>query len=75
VANAGEVASDAATFIKAELGRWMSEGGHEANGRELKRAWKSASTANRSISRRQPNPQYAGMGIALVMAVFQGVRT
>ena len=37
--NAGEVASAMATsFVKTELGRWLAEGGHEASGRELKRA-------------------------------------
>ena len=51
--NAGEVASAMATgFIHGELGRWMSEGGHEAHVRELKRAMEiCVDNANRSIMR------------------------
>lgn len=76
--NAGEVASTmATTFIKTELGRWMTEGGYEANGREIKRAMEICiDNANRSIfNAANSNPQYAGMGTTLVMAVFQGVRS
>jgi serine/threonine protein phosphatase PrpC len=76
--NAGEVASAMATsFIKAELGRWITEGGHEANVRELKRAMEICiDNANRAIfNAANSNAQYAGMGTTLVMAVFQGARS
>lgn len=75
--NAGEVASAMATsFIRTELGRWMSEGGHEASGRELKRAMEICiDNANRSIfNAANSNPQYSGMGTTLVMGVFHGER-
>ena len=75
--NAGEVASAMATsFIHAELGRWMGEGGHEAHVRELKRAMEiCVDNANRSIfNAANSNPLYAGMGTTLVMGVFQGTR-
>ncbi len=75
--NAGEVASAmATTFIKTELGRWMSEGGHEASARELKRAMEICiDNANRSIfNAANSNAQYAGMGTTLVMGVFHGAR-
>ncbi|MDP2263201.1 MAG: Stp1/IreP family PP2C-type Ser/Thr phosphatase [Hydrogenophaga sp.] len=75
--NAGEVASAmATTFIKTELGRWMSEGGIEASAREIKRAMEICiDNANRSIfNAANSNPQYAGMGTTLVMGVFQGSR-
>lgn len=76
--NAGEVASAmATTFIKEELGRWLVEGGHEANPRELKRAMEICiDNANRSIfNAANSNPQYAGMGTTMVMGVFMGART
>lgn len=75
--NAGEVASAMATsFIHAELGRWLSEGGREAPVRELKRAMEvCVDNANRSIfNAANSNPLYAGMGTTLVMGVFQGTR-
>jgi serine/threonine protein phosphatase PrpC len=75
--NAGEVASAMATgFIHNELGRWMTEGGHEAHARELKRAMEiCVDNANRSIfNAANSNPLYAGMGTTLVMGVFQGAR-
>jgi protein phosphatase len=75
--NAGEVASAmATTFIKSELGRWMSEGGAEAGAREVKRAMEICiDNANRSIfNAANVNPAYAGMGTTLVMGVFQGAR-
>ena len=71
--NAGEVASAMATgFIHTELGRWMTEGGHEAHVRELKRAMEiCVDNANRSIfNAANSNPQYAGMGTTLVMGLF-----
>jgi PPM family protein phosphatase len=75
--NAGEVASAMATsFVKAELGRWLLEGGSEASSRELKRAMEICiDNANRSIfNAANANPSYAGMGTTLVMAVFAGSR-
>ena len=37
--NAGEIASGMATaFIKADLGRWLSEVGHKASAAEVRRA-------------------------------------
>ena len=75
--NAGEVASAMATsFIHAELGRWMSEGGQDAHVREIKRAMEiCVDNANRSIfNAANSNPLYAGMGTTLVMGVFQGNR-
>jgi len=75
--NAGEVASAMATsFIRAELGRWLAEGGNEASGRELKRAMEICiDNANRSIfNAANSNPQYGGMGTTLVMGVFQDTR-
>ncbi len=75
--NAGEVASAmATTFIMEELGRWLSEGGHEANARELKRAMEICiDNANRSIfNAANSNAMYAGMGTTMVMGVFIGSR-
>lgn len=71
--NAGEVASSmATTFIKSELGRWLSEAGKSANGREVRRALEiCVDNANRSIfNAANSNPQYSGMGTTLVVAVF-----
>jgi PPM family protein phosphatase len=75
--NAGEVASAMATnFIHTELGRWMSEGGHQAHVREIKRAMEiCVDNANRSIfTSARENPLYAGMGTTLVLGVFTGER-
>ena len=75
--NAGEVASAMATsFVRAELGRWLLEGGSEASSRELKRAMEICiDNANRSIfNAANANPSYAGMGTTLVMGVFVGSR-
>lgn len=75
--NAGEVASAmATTFIRAELGRWLAEGGNEASARELRRAMEICiDNANRSIfNAANSNAQYTGMGTTLVMAVFQDSR-
>ena len=75
--NAGEVASAmATTFIKEELGRWLVEGGHEANARELKRAMEICiDNANRSIfNAANAHAGYAGMGTTLVMGVFMDGR-
>lgn len=72
--NAGEVASGMATaFIKTELGRWLGEAGHRANDVEVRRAMDiCVDNANRAIfNAANANPQYAGMGTTLVVAVFR----
>jgi protein phosphatase len=75
--NAGEIASGmATTFIKSELGRWLSQAGRQANAREVRRAMEiCVDNANRSIfNAANSNPQYAGMGTTLVVGVFQDTR-
>jgi protein phosphatase len=75
--NAGEIASGmATTFIKSELGRWLSQAGRHANGREVRRAMEiCVDNANRSIfNAANSNPQYSGMGTTLVLGVFQDGR-
>jgi PPM family protein phosphatase len=75
--NAGEIASGmATTFIKSELGRWLSQAGRHANSREVRRAMEiCVDNANRSIfNAANSNPQYSGMGTTLVMGVFQDER-
>jgi protein phosphatase len=72
--NAGEVASGMATsFIQAELGRWLKEGGQRATDAEVRRAMDiCVDNANRAIfNASNANPQYAGMGTTLVVAVFR----
>ena len=72
--NAGEVASNMATsFIKAELGRWLSEAASRASDIEVRRAMEiCVDNANRAIfNAANANPQYAGMGTTLVVAVFR----
>ena len=72
--NAGEIASGmATTFIKSELGRWLSQAGRHANSREVRRAMEiCVDNANRSIfNAANSNPQYSGMGTTLVLGVFQ----
>ena len=75
--NAGEIASGmATTFIKSELGRWLSQAGRHANAREVRRAMEiCVDNANHSIfNAANSNPQYSGMGTTLVLGVFQDVR-
>ena len=75
--NAGEIASGmATTFIKSELGRWLSQAGRHANSREVRRAMEiCVDNANRSIfNAANSNPQYSGMGTTLVLGVFQDGR-
>lgn len=75
--NAGEIASGmATTFIKAEMGRWLSQAGRHANAKEVRRALEiCVENANRSIfNAAHSNPQYAGMGTTLVLGVFQDSR-
>ena len=75
--NAGEIASGmATTFIKSELGRWLSQAGRHANSREVRRAMEiCVENANRSIfNAANSNPHYSGMGTTLVVGVFQDER-
>jgi protein phosphatase len=72
--NAGEVASGMLTsFIKAELGRWLQEATAGAADAEVRRAMDiCVDNANRAIfNAANSNPQYAGMGTTLVLAVFR----
>ena len=71
--NAGEIASGmATTFIKSELGRWLSQAGRTSAAREVRRAMEiCVDNANRSIfNAANSNPQYSGMGTTLVLGVF-----
>jgi protein phosphatase len=75
--NAGEVASHMATsFIRDELGRWLREAGGGASDLEVRRAMDiCVDNANRAIfNAANSNPQYAGMGTTLVVAVFRDGR-
>jgi PPM family protein phosphatase len=72
--NAGEVASNmATTFIRTELGRWMREASGQASQAEVQRAMDiCVDNANRAIfNAANANPQYAGMGTTLIVAVFR----
>src|SRR4030095_4373427 len=73
--NAGEVASGMLTsFAKAELGRWLNDATTSATDTEVRRAMDiCVDNANRAIfNAANSNPQYAGMGTPLVVAVFRG---
>ena len=75
--NAGEVASNMATsFIRTELGRWLREASSGATDTEVRRAMDiCVDNANRAIfNAANSNPQYAGMGTTLVVAVFREMR-
>jgi serine/threonine protein phosphatase PrpC len=75
--NAGEVASSMATsFIRTELGRWLREASSQASDAEVRRAMDiCVDNANRAIfNAANSNPQYAGMGTTLVVAVFRDNR-
>lgn len=75
--NAGEVASNmATTFIRSELGRWLGEAPAMVSENDVRRAMDiCVDNANRSIfNAANANPQYAGMGTTLVVAVFRGSR-
>ena len=75
--NAGEVASNmATTFIRTELGRWLREASAQASDAEVRRAMDiCVDNANRAIfNAANSNPQYAGMGTTLVVAVFRDSR-
>lgn len=71
--NAGEVASSmAATFIHAELGRWLREASENARGRDVRRAMElCVDNANLSVyNAANTHAQYAGMGTTLVVGAF-----
>ncbi|HEU4458878.1 MAG TPA: Stp1/IreP family PP2C-type Ser/Thr phosphatase [Methylibium sp.] len=75
--NAGEVASGMVTsFIKAELGRWLAEASAQATDSDVRRAMDiCVDNANRAIfNAANSNPQYAGMGTTLVVAVLRDTR-
>ena len=75
--NAGEVASNMATsFIRTELGRWLREASSQASDAEVRRAMDiCVDNANRAIyNAANSNPQYAGMGTTLVVAVLRDDR-
>ncbi len=72
--NAGEVASGMATsFIKTELGRWLTEASDNASDTDVRRAMDiCVDNANRAIfNAANSNPQCAGMGTTLVVGVFR----
>jgi serine/threonine protein phosphatase PrpC len=72
--NAGEIASGMATaFIKSELGRWLNEASSHASDTDVRRAMDiCVDNANRAIyNAANSNPQYAGMGTTLVVAVLR----
>ena len=75
--NAGEVASNMATsFICTELGRWLREASAQASDQDVRRAMDiCVDNANRAIfNAANSNPQYAGMGTTLVVALFRDTR-
>lgn len=75
--NAGEVASGmAASFIRSEMARWLSQAGVQASAKEVRRALEiCVENANHSIfNAANANPQYSGMGTTLVVGVFQDER-
>ncbi len=75
--NAGEVASQMATsFICSELGRWLREASAQAGDQDVRRAMDiCVDNANRAIfNAANSNPQYAGMGTTLVVALFRDTR-
>jgi PPM family protein phosphatase len=75
--NAGEVASSMATsFIKTELGRWLTEAADTATDNDVRRAMDiCVDNANRAIfNAANADPQYSGMGTTLVVGVFRESR-
>ena len=75
--NAGEIASGMATaFIKAELSRWLSEAGVNAQIRDIRRAMEiCVDNANIAIyNSANANPSFAGMGTTLVLGVIKDGR-
>ncbi|CAM3570079.1 Stp1/IreP family PP2C-type Ser/Thr phosphatase [Paracidovorax anthurii] len=75
--NAGEVASTMATdLIRQGLVQWLDEDGRSAPPSDLRVAMEACvESANRAIYQAsQSNPQYAGMGTTVVVAVFKDDR-
>jgi len=75
--NAGEVASGmATTFIRTEMARWLAQAGASPQSTDVRRALEiCVENANHAIlGASLSNPQYAGMGTTLVVAVFHGSR-
>ncbi|HQY08017.1 MAG: Stp1/IreP family PP2C-type Ser/Thr phosphatase [Burkholderiales bacterium] len=75
--NAGEVASGmATTFVKSELGRWLTDASLSVGDHEVRRAMDiCVDNANRAIfNAANTHAQYAGMGTTLVVGVFRGDR-
>ena len=75
--NAGEIASSMATsFIKSELGRWLTEAASNASDTDVRRAMDiCVDNANRAVyNAANANPHYAGRGTTLVLAAFPGGR-
>lgn len=75
--NAGEVAASMAVdVIRAELGDWLSATGSQAPTRETRKAVdRSVQHANQAIlDTARSDPDCAGMGTTLVVAVFQDQR-
>jgi protein phosphatase len=72
---AGEVASAMATgHIKTELARWLQASGEPGNLRHIRQAAQS-SVANANtliLDSARANPEHAGMGTTLVVAIFCG---
>ena len=64
------------TFVSTELGRWLREASSQASDAEVRRAMDiCVDNANRAIfNASNSNPQYAGMGTTLVVAVFRDGR-
>jgi protein phosphatase len=63
----------ATSFIRSELGRWLEAASENATDAEVRRAMDiCVDNANRAIfNAANSNPQYAGMGTTLVVAVFR----
>ena len=75
--NAGEVASGmATTFIRTEMARWLGQAGPTPQSTDVRRALEiCVENANHAIlGASLSNPQYAGMGTTLVVAVFRDNR-
>ncbi|NLZ41772.1 MAG: serine/threonine-protein phosphatase, partial [Comamonadaceae bacterium] len=66
----------ATSFVKTELGRWLREANSQASDADVRRAMDiCVDNANRAIfNAANANPQYAGMGTTLVVAVFRDTR-
>lgn len=75
--SAGEVASSmATTFIRTEMGRWLAQAAQPLSSHDIRRALEMCiDNANQAIyGAALSNPDYAGMGTTLVVAVLNGER-